>query len=109
MIGLFIFIPTIIHQFELDIDKSEFQSLVSSSILVEKNKLFDAFDDDENDSIDINEFVSNLLKSKFRTKVISSNIPKQNRLRAWFECNIIRHRLYNNFVLILFYWFYHFY
>ena len=36
---------------DLDIDKYEFQSLVSSSILMDKNKLFDAFDEDSDSEL----------------------------------------------------------
>jgi len=135
MVGLLLFIPLIIHRFELafaesgilhdqqqiaskenaiiaafilldmngdlDIDSNEFQSLVSSSILVDKDKLFDAFDNDGSDGIDINEFVAHLLKQTFRTKIMSSSVPRQNKMRAWLECNIVRHRLYKTWVLIV--------
>ena len=38
---------------DLNIDCNEFESLVSSSILVDKNKLFDAFDQDCDNGIGI--------------------------------------------------------
>eukprot|EP01084_Bolivina_argentea_P001899 3519_1 len=99
-IGLFIFVPFMIHRFEiaftesrilshqkhlkhktnaiiasflmldmngdLDIDEQEFKSLLSSMTDdVDKGKLFESFDEDDNDGIDVNEFVSHLLKQTF--------------------------------------------
>eukprot|EP01083_Nonionella_stella_P070848 189819_1 len=133
MIGLFIFVPMIIHRFELafeerrvlsdlastaskenaicaafcmldmnndcDIDCNEFSQLVSSSILLDAASLRPM---QSTNSLNIVEFVQHLSAQTFRTSIIThSRIPQQNKLRAWLECNVIRHRLYSAAVLIV--------
>lgn len=135
MMGMFIWIPMIIDQFEqafeesnmwhdkksemrttnaiiasfvmLDfnedhnIDMNEFRYLVRCSVLVDKRKLFEEFDTNKSDGLDINEYVDCLLKQSLRTKIMttSSHVP-QLKWTAWFECNVFRNQQYTMYIFV---------
>ena len=82
------------------IDREEFQYLVSSSVLIDRDKLFKVFDENKNDELEIYEFVSSLLKESFWSKVLSSKHIPQSKFESWFECNIFRRENYYVYVFV---------
>ena len=146
LMGLFCFIPMIIHRFEeafndcqikqnkrnhfrktnciiaafimldmnndLSIDQQELKQLISKSILIDKNKIFDIFksdnsdndddiDNNNDDGIDLKTFVKYLLRQTFRNKLLNNSVPFQSRFQAFLECNIFRRSQYNTIIFII--------
>eukprot|EP01083_Nonionella_stella_P165658 551634_1 len=86
---------------DMDIDRTEFECLITCSVLIEKNKLFNAFDGNNSNSLDIYEFVQCLLKQSFRTKVMASSAQSiDSKFTAFAECNIFRHREYPLYIFV---------
>ena len=83
------------------IDEDEFQYLVSCSVLIDKDKLFKAFDGNEDENLDIYEFVTCLLKESLRSKVLSVKSVPQLKCQSWYECNVLRHKDYNIYVFVM--------
>ena len=76
------------------IDRHEFEYLVSSSVLIDRDKLFKVFDENKNEELEIYEFVHSLLKESFWSKVLSSRSIPQSKFESWCECNIFRREYY---------------
>ena len=82
------------------IDRHEFEYLVSSSVLIDRDKLFKLFDENKNEELEIYEFVHSLLKESFWSKVLSSRSIPQSKFESWCECNIFRREGYYVFVFV---------
>ncbi len=82
------------------IDPEEFEYLVSCSVLIDKDKLFEAFDGNEDQELDIYEFVSCLLKESLRSKILSTQNVPQFKWWSLMECNVLRHKDYNIYCFV---------
>lgn len=82
------------------IDPEEFEYLVSCSVLIDKDKLFKAFDGNEDSELDIYEFVHCLLKESLRSKILSTQNVPQFQCQSLLECNVLRHKDYNIYCFV---------
>eukprot|EP01083_Nonionella_stella_P015704 43936_1 len=88
---------------DMDIDQTEFENLIFFSDLLDADKsaLFAEMDDNNNNSLDVFEYVECLLKQSFRTKVMDSQSNNaQSKCAALMECNIFRARFYTMYIFV---------
>eukprot|EP01083_Nonionella_stella_P014074 39554_1 len=129
LLGLFCFIPMIIHRFEeafsqcqmtqkrrdhfrktnciiaafimLDMNDDLTIDAVELAQLVDKSMLDCATHAEaEKDELDLVSFVQYLLRHKFRRKLLAAAVPSQSRMNAFLECNLFRRHWYDAFIFV---------